>query len=1411
MIKDYKLKDIEKYLQKDSKVGDEIINAFDSLADAAIIFSPIVFGPQLLPLLDLLDVKDRLFNLGRKVYNYIASKIETDYIDRTEQIRSAYALICYTSYLEVLERKFPQKIIKEIKTTLQDKKDVIYGSIEQTDEYEQNSPNIHCSLFIADHITSFSEIKEDLGIIYSNITNKLFDILITASNINDKKEIENLKKVFDDIPKEAVKTYESQYIHLADSFNDFALFAQLQNFNGINTAVKQNKKALDLLLDNSNKIDVGLTRLSNIVNSIYTNYRTIQVQSIVNNLKDRYHSIIEEAIIDDKEIKSDTEEIRLSFPKIVDAFIPQSYKCLLYEHKDIHLEDENIWNDLPRNDDLDKFFVKYLFSPDSVDYPLIILGHPGSGKSLLTKVLSAQLISNSYTVIRIPLREVNAENGIDVLIEDQIKSLTNKSLPTGYGDFAEHFNEKPLMIILDGYDELLQAKGDVFSGYLEKVRIFQQEQKSMKRPVRIIITSRITLIDKARVPVNSTVLRLLEFNDEQRKAWISIWNNINSEYFINSGIKPFCLPKLSDKNKKNNIMELAEQPLLLLMLALYDSEANELAQTNSIKRTELYDNLLRRFVRRERGRYVPGFNSKKEKEQEKIIDQEMNRLGVAAIGMYNRQEVVISSKQLENDLDIFRAHRNDGSPSAHTLQESDSLLGGFFFIHKSKAKDIEENSTNVDSAYEFLHNTFGEFLAADFILRNTITEVKDVYIGREYGAQSLNNKLENPDGFNSNWFYCLMFVPLYSRPVVIEMLREHAPKALLQYLRVSDKSIEIKMEDFIENLKFIVHNQIEIVLNKRNVPSVMCKETLFERNIPLIGYLATYSLNLIILASALCQNGFEFIEDDYCPSQTTKNNSKQWDKLISLWKTWFSPADLAGLSVIVKAKRTTKNSVIVNCNDKFEAIRYEKPIDILLCVSSTLADNLLTGLSGLQTHMFREITRLNNAEILDMLREENLDLYCSFLILLVQEEMNNFTTEDDEHYEFENKYTRINDIMLELLNKLEIYHSNRNTLLNFILLVECCLQRKVLFSNTKVSIVKALPDLIMLLRSHLDKYTSSQFTVANKLMETLLSVDDQTINEKLLLNNFNFSNSLIRAEFEEEIERSIHYSYRYYKQNRIYLHNEIWEDSNRMTILKLLENPRGIAEEDKNRLFYNYINFNSLQLLIKLNPQALSNTLLYLVERRKNKDDNLNKIIHYFFEMSLEELEHVGLSFFGLNTITNLIKIAQILDKNNFLETLTGILKKHFINNRNILLNLLSDNPAFIAYLLERLPKSFAEILPFCFKIFVSEKRIRYQEPNKMYDYLRLFRKMYNYVNSYTDSENIVDKNVKSLSSIVLNNCNSKNFDVENITFAQLDDLAWFCSTLQNKHIQKKAKSLLYKNSSSEHIDIIELVFHKYD
>ena len=100
-------KDIEKYLKKDTDIGNDILDAFDSLSDAAIIFSPILFGPQFLPMLDLLDVKDRLVNLGHKVYNFIAQKVEIDYIEKKHVKKVAGAkpgfVIYHTNYSMVID------------------------------------------------------------------------------------------------------------------------------------------------------------------------------------------------------------------------------------------------------------------------------------------------------------------------------------------------------------------------------------------------------------------------------------------------------------------------------------------------------------------------------------------------------------------------------------------------------------------------------------------------------------------------------------------------------------------------------------------------------------------------------------------------------------------------------------------------------------------------------------------------------------------------------------------------------------------------------------------------------------------------------------------------------------------------------------------------------------------------------------------------------------------------------------------------------------------------------------------------------------------------------------------------------------------------------------------------------------
>lgn len=222
IIKDYKFKDIEKYLKKDSNVGKDIIEAFKHLSDAAIIFAPIILGPKFLILLDLLEVKDKLFDLGHKVYNFIAEKNENDYLERMEQIRAAYALICYTAYFDVFQDAIPKEVRKRLKLKWKTKKDEFKDSIEEIEENLQSTmaiEDIRCEVFLVDHVTSLLEIKEKLTEIYKHISSNLIKIIRDLSifdedNEEDKQEFENLSEVIDKLPQKAIKAYEAQYLQL---------------------------------------------------------------------------------------------------------------------------------------------------------------------------------------------------------------------------------------------------------------------------------------------------------------------------------------------------------------------------------------------------------------------------------------------------------------------------------------------------------------------------------------------------------------------------------------------------------------------------------------------------------------------------------------------------------------------------------------------------------------------------------------------------------------------------------------------------------------------------------------------------------------------------------------------------------------------------------------------------------------------------------------------------------------------------------------------------------------------------------------------------------------------------------------------------------------------------------------------
>ena len=146
------------------------------------------------------------------------------------------------------------------------------------------------------------------------------------------------------------------------------------------------------------------------------------------------------------------------------------------------------WNDVPARDDACRFLAAYLTSPAAQEAPLIILGQPGSGKSILTRILAARLPATDFLPVRVELRAVPAEADLQDQIEFAVRSATGERVP--WPRFVESGAGALPVVMLDGFDELLQATGVSQSDFLLRVLAFQEREADQGRPVAVIVTSR---------------------------------------------------------------------------------------------------------------------------------------------------------------------------------------------------------------------------------------------------------------------------------------------------------------------------------------------------------------------------------------------------------------------------------------------------------------------------------------------------------------------------------------------------------------------------------------------------------------------------------------------------------------------------------------------------------------------------------------------------------------------------------------------------------------------------------------------------------------------------------------------------------------------------------------------------------
>lgn len=465
------------------------------------------------------------------------------------------------------------------------------------------------------------------------------------------------------------------------------------------------------------------------------------------------------------------------------------------------------WEAEPRGD-LAGFLATYLTTPQAADVPMLLLGQPGAGKSSLTRILAARLPAADFLVVRVALRDVSAEAPIQDQVEQALRDTVGETVT--WADLARDAGAAMPVILLDGFDELLQATGVHQSDYLQRVAAFQQREAVLGRPVAVLVTTREAVADRARLPAGGLAVRLEPFEEPQVAEWLAIWNDTNAARFAATGRRALPLAVL------RGFPELAAQPLLLLMLALYDAAGNELRGDDETFDTgQLYERLLSEFAGREVRRVHAG---QPEPALPGLVEAELLRLSVVAFAMFHRLRLWATTPELDADLAGLglRASRQAGTEGFRTpVTAGQEMVGRFFFIQRAQAHQDDRTL----QTYEFLHATFGEYLVA----RLVVQAVRDAAArGR---ARTL---LLGPADDDSLLRSLLGFTPLTARTTVLPFAA-----ALLHHTEIA------------EVRAWLVDRLRTAVTRPRYVPGEY--QPVDKRT---DHWMATYSFNLMLLVLA---------------------------------------------------------------------------------------------------------------------------------------------------------------------------------------------------------------------------------------------------------------------------------------------------------------------------------------------------------------------------------------------------------------------------------------------------------------------------------------------------------------------------------------------------------------------------------
>jgi hypothetical protein len=656
-----------------------------------------VAGADATVALGLLQLKDEVIGFGRLVMRRVSEwRSGLSRFSRSERLSAAHAVLVVSSYFEALGAAELPVPAGRLAFTAAEQVALAAGGESSLGGYASMIGLLAREpLPVPDSSSSFVVVCGRLGDCYRRMSDRVLEFTagLPVWAELDAGRRQRVEDVLRGVPARALELYEAGYRDLAADNQEFAVWAGLTELRAAGS---------------------GLTGMAELLSQVAARRPGDRPLA---HLLASYRAALQEPVLSGAQADGS-----MVFPTLAEAYLTP--RCRIGE---VQPGDDPAaaewWDGQPAVPDVEVFLTGYLTSLGATRLPLVVLGEPGSGKSKLSEMLAARLADGDFLPVRVELRDVAAESMILEQIEQAVYRGPGER--TGWHDLVESSGGAQPVVLLDGFDELIQASAANRYDYLEQVRDFQRQQAQIGHPVAVIVTSRTVAADHTRFPAGTLALQLQPFTEEQVRLWLDVWAQSNAATLAARGLRP--LPAETALAHP----ELAAQPLLLMLLAIYDATRNALQNSGGqLGRAGLYEGLFGDFALREvsksaQNRALPASR------QHELAELELHRLAVTAIAMFTRGRQAVTEAELNRDLLALFPEQDAASQAAGetALSPAQRATGRFFFIHKSQARPHDE----LTRSYEFLHSTFSEFLVA----RMTVRIMRDLAAMRQVIRQGM--------------------------------------------------------------------------------------------------------------------------------------------------------------------------------------------------------------------------------------------------------------------------------------------------------------------------------------------------------------------------------------------------------------------------------------------------------------------------------------------------------------------------------------------------------------------------------------------------------------------------------------------------------------------------------------------------